>query len=277
MIKTLHYFIRRKTMMKKLTKAALLAAATAFLLAGFPACSSDDDDDPPSIENPDNSGDNNQNNGGGGGGTATVTFLKGIRGGSSSEAAGEGFFDGDKTGTLGVTVSSIELQLFKSGTGWTAIDASKSSTKAATGANVEGVTNVQGVLTVKNDAVANPSDAVLGANGYEMGRVKISVTTGANAVTLSKISGYFASGKSFTVGYVKAGDNEYAEITGTTAFSNSKGFKVGGFAVNQDIPANSTKDIYILLGKTVTDPTKAPTAGGTIDVAEVVYEFAAAE
>ena len=227
-------------------------------------------------EEPDEGGESGESD------TPTVTFLSGIKGGSSTEPAEAGFFSGTSTKTddLGITVGDIELQLYKkNGTGWTKIDVSASSTKNASGApdkagNVEGVTSVQGQFTTKEDAVANPSDAVLGANGYEMGRVKISVTTGANAVTLSKISGYFASGKSFVVGYVKAGDNEYVQITGTTAFSNNKGFKVDGFEVNQTIPANSTKDVYILLGK---NATSAPSAGTTIDVAEVVYEFAAAK
>ncbi len=105
-----------------------------------------------------------------------------------------------------------------------------------------------------------------------MGRIKLSVTTGTTAVELKKISGYFASGKSFAKGYVKVDGDDYKEITGTTALG-TKGFSVEGFEVNQAIPANSTKDVYILLGKVATS---APSAGTTIDVAKLVYEFASA-
>ena len=219
---------------------------------------------------------------GGEGGDATFTFLKDINGGSSTAAAAAGFFSGTKTGDLDITVGDIELQLYKNNGGWTKIDASASSTKNESGAsksagNVEGVTSIQGQFATKNDAIMHEDNTIFtgSGTGYEIGRVKITVTTKASAVALKKISGYFASGKSFTAGYVRAGDNDYAQITGTTAFSNNKGFKVDGFEVNQTIPANSTKDVYILLGKNAAQPTTSP-AGATIDVAEVVYEFAAA-
>ena len=218
---------------------------------------------------------------GGEGGDATFTFLKNIKGGSKTEAAAAGFFSGTKTGDLDITVGDIELQLYKSGTGWTVIDTSvdTTGTKAAASNNMmEGPAHIQATLTTKNDGIAHESNVFTGSGtGYEMGRVKISVTTKESAVALKKISGYFASGKSFTAGYVKAGDNDYAQITGTTALTKSSGSQTGiivkNFEVNQTIPANSTKDVYILLGK---NATSAPSAGTTIDVAEVVYEFAAA-
>ena len=216
---------------------------------------------------------------GGEGGDATFTFLKNIKGGSSNAAAADGFFSGAKEGDLDITVGDIELQLYKSGTGWTKIDASASSTKNAGSNNMmEGPAHIQGQFATKAEAVPHESTVFTGSDtGYEMGRVKISVTTKESAVALKKISGYFASGKSFTAGYVKAGDNDYAQITGTTALTKSSGTQTGiivkNFEVNQTIPANSTKDVYILLGKNAPN---APSAEVTIDVAEVVYEFAAA-
>ena len=216
---------------------------------------------------------------GGEGGDATFTFLKNIKGGSSNAAAADGFFSGAKEGDLDITVGDIELQLYKSGTGWTKIDASASSTKNAGSNNMmEGPAHIQGQFATKAEAVPHESTVFTGSDtGYEMGRVKISVTTKESAVALKKISGYFASGKSFTAGYVKVGDNDYAQITGATALTKSSGTQTGiivkNFEVNQTIPANSTKDVYILLGKNAPN---APSAEVTIDVAEVVYEFAAA-
>ena len=263
-------------MMKKLSRIALLAAASAFMLAVFPACGDDDsgEETPPPVTDTDDK--EQDENGGQGGTTATFTFLSGDYTDSSTAANAEGFFDGSKDGSLAVTVSAIELQLYKENDGWTPIDASKSSTKKAGGGNMgEGnPASVQAVLTTKSDGIANQSNEVFGENGYEMGRIKLAVTTGTTAVELKKISGYFASGKSFTKGYVKVGDNAYVEITETTALANNKGFSVDGFEVNQTIPASSTKDVYILLGKVATS---APSAGTTIDVAKLVYEFAAAE
>lgn len=270
------FFQEETEMMKKLSRIALLAAASAFMLAVLPACGDDDsgEETPPPVTDTD---DKEQNeNGGQGGTTATFTFLSGDYTNSSTAVAEEGFFNGTKTGTLAVTVSAVELQLYKTEGGWTAIDASASSTKAAGGANMGGAggpASVQAQLTTKSDAVANQSNEVFGENGYEMGRIKLVVTTSESAVVLKKISGYFGSGKSFAKGYVKVDGNEYKEITETTALG-TKGFSVDGFEVNQTIPANNTKDVYILLGKVATS---APSAGGTIDVAKLVYEFAAAE
>ena len=255
-------------MMKKLQNIAAIFAAGALLL-GAASCSHDGGASLAALGAGSSGG-----GGGGGDATATIKFLSGITGGSKTAAAEDGFFKGTKEGDLDITVSDIELQLYKNN-GWTKIDASASSTKNATGANIEGVTHIQGQFTNKDDAIMHESTVFTGSGtGFEMGRVKITVTTKESAVALKKISGYFASGKSYNAGYVKAGDNDYAQITGTTAFSNGKGFKVDSFEVNQKIPANSTKDVYILLGK---NATAAASTGATIDVAEVVYEFAATE
>ena len=208
----------------------------------------------------------------------TVTFLKGITGGSATAASGEGFFAGTKSGDLDVTVSAVELQLYKSGTGWTAIDAASSSTKAgASNDMMEGPAYISGQLTTKNDAVGNADATVLGTNGYEMGRIKLTVTAGTKAVNVKSLSGYFASGKAFTVGYVKVGENDYEKITYedsaklTKSSGSQTGFVAKNFAVGKTIAAGTSADVYILLGKVAES---GPTAGVTIEVAELVLTMA---
>ena len=208
----------------------------------------------------------------------TVTFLKGITGGSATAASGEGFFAGTKSGDLDVTVSAVELQLYKSGTGWTAIDAASSSTKAGkAGDMMEGPAYISGQFTTKEDAVGNADATVLGTNGYEMGRIKLTVTAGTKAVNVKSLSGYFASGKAFTVGYVKVGDNDYEKIEYedsaklTKSSGSQTGFVAKNFAVGKTIAAGTSADVYILLGKVAES---GPSAGVTIEVAELVLTMA---
>ena len=205
----------------------------------------------------------------------TATFLTSIKGGSSTAASAEGFFSGAVSGDLDVTVSDVELQLYKSGTGWTAIDPSVSSTKNEKSNNMmEGPAYLSGQLTTKEDAVANANTEVFGENGWEMGRIKISVTAGTTSVMLKSLSGYFASGKSFTAGYAKVGDNDYVAITAASTLTKSSGTQTGIVAesslVEQAIPAGESADVYILLGKIAET---APSAGATIEVAELTLNF----
>ena len=261
--------------MKKITRIAALLAAGA-LLFGAVGCSSggggsDSEEKEEEKKEPDLSVGEN---------AAVFTFLKDIKGGSSTAAAEEGFFAGAKAGDLAVTVSDIELQLYKSGTGWTKIDASASSTKAAGSNNMlEGPAYISGQFSTRANAQGVSNDLFkTGDNaGWELGRVKLTVKAGDDAVVLKKLSGYFASGKTFEKGFVKVGENEYVELTVasklTAKANNPKGIVVTDFEVNQTIPANAERDIYISLGKAYSSqPTDF-----SIDVAEVVYEFAAAD
>ena len=208
----------------------------------------------------------------------TVSFLTPITPGSATEASKEGFFAGTKKGDLDVTVSAVELQLYKKDTGWTPIAASSSSTKAGkAGDMMEGPDYISGQLETKGDAVANADATVLGEKGYEMGRVKLTVTAGAKPVNIKSLSGYFASGKAFTVGYVKVGEAAYTKIEYddsaklTKSSGSQTGFVAKNFAVGKAIAAGASADVYILLGK-VAD--SAPSAGVTIEVAELVLTMA---
>ena len=208
----------------------------------------------------------------------TVSFLTPITPGSSTEASKEGFFAGTKKGDLDVTVSAVELQLYKKDTGWTPIAAGSSSTKAGkAGDMMEGPDYISGQLETKEDAVANADATVLGEKGFEMGRVKLTVTAGAKPVNIKSLSGYFASGKAFTVGYVKVGDAAYTKIEYddsaklTKSSGSQTGFVAKNFAVGKTIAAGASADVYILLGK-VAD--SAPSAGVTIEVAELVLTMA---
>ena len=208
----------------------------------------------------------------------TVSFLTPITPGSATEASKEGFFAGTKKGDLDVTVSAVELQLYKKDTGWTPIAAGSSSTKAGkAGDMMEGPDYISGQLETKEDAVANADATVLGEKGYEMGRVKLTVTAGAKPVNIKSLSGYFASGKAFTVGYVKVGDAAYTKIEYddsaklTKSSGSQTGFVAKNFAVGKTIAAGASADVYILLGK-VAD--SAPSAGVTVEVAELVLTMA---
>ena len=134
------------------------------------------------------------------------------------------------------------------------------------------VAYISGQLTTKANAVHTETTEVDSDLTIAMGRIKISVTAGESDVSLKTLSGYFASGKAFTAGAVKVGDGAYKKITGTSTLTKTgdsqTGIKVDDFSVGETISAGATKDVYILLGKT-----SAPSAGVTIEVAEVVLDF----
>ena len=269
--------------MKKLKFAPALLAAGAMLFGAFTSCDYTGDTTfeaavAANTASSSSSGGSGSGSGSGSASTsATYTYLKGIKGGSSTEQQATDFFKGTKDGGLGVTCTNVELQLYHTSNGWTAIDVNGSDTGTKVKNNgdmMEGPAYISGALTTKSDAVAHVNTDVFGTNGYEMGRIKVSVTAGDKDISLAKVSGYFASGKAFTNGYIKVGDADYLALTEASKLTKSSGSQTGiivtNSAVNKTIAAGSTKDVYILLGKVAES---APSAGATIEVAELVLAF----